>query len=138
MTARCTEGSTRVFRARNRRSISLKLTASEWPTSKMWVGAPVVFLHGDPASSYIWRNIMPLVAPFDSCIGPADPGAILVGGMREFCRTWKNQMEVTVRGKHFLREDSPNEIGRAIAGWLGKLPSHATAPTAGEKHARSH
>jgi haloalkane dehalogenase len=50
-----------------------------------------------------------------------DPGAILVGGMRDFCRTWKNQNEVTVRGKHFLQEDSPVEIGQAIAGWLGRL-----------------
>jgi haloalkane dehalogenase len=47
-----------------------------------------------------------------------EPGAILVGGMREFCRTWKNQMEITVRGKHFLQEDSPQEIGQAIGDWL--------------------
>lgn len=47
----------------------------------------------------------------------ADPGAILVGPMREFCRRWKNQREVTVRGSHFLQEDSPDEIGRALADW---------------------
>ena len=58
-----------------------------------------------------------------------DPGAILVGGMREFCRSWKNQDEVTVRGKHFLQEDSPNEIGRAIADWLANLPSHERRET---------
>jgi haloalkane dehalogenase len=51
-----------------------------------------------------------------------DPGAIIVQGMREFCRSWKNQEEVTVRGKHFLQEDSPYEIGRAIAEWLAALP----------------
>jgi haloalkane dehalogenase len=50
-----------------------------------------------------------------------EPGAILVGGMREFCRTWKNQTEVTVRGKHFLQEDSPKEIGQAIGDWLDTL-----------------
>jgi haloalkane dehalogenase len=66
-----------------------------------------------------------------------DPGAILVGDMREFCRTWKNQTEVTVRGRHFLQEDSPNEIGHAIADWLRKLPSRASVQT-GEKHASSH
>jgi haloalkane dehalogenase len=49
------------------------------------------------------------------------PGAILVGGMRDYCRSWKNQQEVTVRGKHFLQEDSPEEIGRAIAHWLEAL-----------------
>ncbi len=51
----------------------------------------------------------------------ADPGAILVGPQREFCRTWPNQTEVTVAGNHFLQEDSPHEIGRAIADWLPGL-----------------
>ena len=47
----------------------------------------------------------------------ADPGAILIGPQREFCRSWPNQEEVTVTGNHFLQEDSPDEIGRAIADW---------------------
>ena len=51
----------------------------------------------------------------------ADPGAILVGPQREFCRGWKNQQEVTVKGNHFLQEDSPGEIGNAIAEWRNKL-----------------
>ena len=46
-----------------------------------------------------------------------DPGAILVGAQREFCRTWENQEEVTVKGVHFLQEDCPAEIGSAIANW---------------------
>ncbi|TMA32576.1 MAG: haloalkane dehalogenase [Deltaproteobacteria bacterium] len=48
----------------------------------------------------------------------ADPGAILVGAQREFCRRWPNQSEVRVRGSHFIQEDSPAEIGCAIAEWL--------------------
>ena len=48
----------------------------------------------------------------------ADPGSILVGKLREFCRTWDKQEEVTVKGKHFLQEDSPNEIGIAIKNWM--------------------
>jgi haloalkane dehalogenase len=52
----------------------------------------------------------------------AEPGAILTGAQREFCRTWPNQREVTVAGNHFLQEDSPDEIGRAIADWLTTLP----------------
>jgi haloalkane dehalogenase len=48
----------------------------------------------------------------------AEPGAILTGPARDFCRTWPNQTEVTVKGNHFLQEDSPDEIGRAIAAWL--------------------
>jgi haloalkane dehalogenase len=51
----------------------------------------------------------------------ADPGAILIGAQREFCRSWPNQSEVRVRGNHFLQEDSPDEIGRAIAEWIGGL-----------------
>ena len=47
----------------------------------------------------------------------AEPGAILIGPQREFCRSWPNQQEVTVVGNHFLQEDSPNEIGEAIAQW---------------------
>ncbi len=51
----------------------------------------------------------------------ADPGSILIGRQREYCRSWPNQTEVTVRGNHFLQEDSPVEIGRAVAGWLAGL-----------------
>jgi len=51
----------------------------------------------------------------------AEPGAILVGPQRDFCRAWKNQQEVTVKGNHFLQEDSPDEIGNAIAEWRNKL-----------------
>lgn len=48
----------------------------------------------------------------------ADPGAILVGVLREFCRTWRNQTEVTVPGSHFIQEDSGAAIGQAIAQWI--------------------
>ncbi len=48
----------------------------------------------------------------------ADPGSILTGPQREFVRSWPNQTEVTVSGTHFVQEDSPHEIGRAVADWL--------------------
>ncbi len=48
----------------------------------------------------------------------AEPGAILLGVLREFCRTWPNQTEVTVPGSHFIQEDSGAAIGRAIAQWI--------------------
>ena len=48
----------------------------------------------------------------------AEPGSILVGEQREFCRRWPNQREVTVPGLHFVQEDSGDAIGRAIAQWL--------------------
>ena len=51
----------------------------------------------------------------------ADPGSILTGKQREFCRKWKNQQELTVKGNHFIQEDSPNEIGEAISKWYRNL-----------------
>ena len=52
----------------------------------------------------------------------ADPGVILTGPQREFCRRWPNQREITVRGSHFVQEDSPHEIGRALAEFVARLP----------------
>lgn len=51
----------------------------------------------------------------------ADPGAILIGALREFCRSLPNQREVTVKGLHFIQEDSPHEIGQALADWYRSL-----------------
>jgi haloalkane dehalogenase len=51
----------------------------------------------------------------------AEPGAILIGAQREFCRTWPNQTEVTVAGTHFIQEDSPDEIGQAVSDWLKNI-----------------
>lgn len=65
----------------------------------------------------VWLRQSPIPKLFVN----ADPGAILVGEQREFCRTWPNQTEVTVPGIHFIQEDAPDEIGQAIADWLGKL-----------------
>jgi haloalkane dehalogenase len=48
----------------------------------------------------------------------ADPGSILTGKARKFCRTWPNQKEVTFAGTHFIQEDSPAQIGIAVAEWL--------------------
>ena len=48
----------------------------------------------------------------------AEPGAILVGEQREFCRSWPNQQEITVSGSHFIQEDSPDLIGKGILDWL--------------------
>ena len=51
----------------------------------------------------------------------AEPGVILTGAQREFCRGWRNQEEVTVRGAHFVQEDSPREIGEAIDAFVGRV-----------------
>jgi len=51
----------------------------------------------------------------------ATPGSILTGEQREFCRTWPNQTEVTVNGIHFVQEDSPDEIGHALAEFVKSI-----------------
>ncbi|MEO2167500.1 MAG: haloalkane dehalogenase [bacterium] len=51
----------------------------------------------------------------------ADPGSILIGAQREFCRSWPNQEEITVPGTHFIQEDSGPEIGEKAAAWLRKI-----------------
>jgi haloalkane dehalogenase len=51
----------------------------------------------------------------------AEPGAILTGPQREFCRAFPNQTEVTVAGSHFIQEDSPREIAAAVRDWLEHL-----------------
>jgi haloalkane dehalogenase len=51
----------------------------------------------------------------------AEPGSILTGRPREICRGWPNQTEITVKGSHFIQEDSPDQIGGAIAGFVRQL-----------------
>jgi haloalkane dehalogenase len=52
----------------------------------------------------------------------AEPGLLLAGGANlDFVRRWPAQAEVTVAGVHFVQEDAPDEIGRAIAGWMETL-----------------
>jgi len=58
----------------------------------------------------------------------AEPGSILTGAVRDFCRTWPDQTEVTVPGIHFIQEDSGAQIGRAIATWIRQLPAKPAQP----------
>ena len=51
----------------------------------------------------------------------ADPGTILTGDQREFVRSWKNQKEITVKGNHFVQEDSADEIGLALNEFIRNL-----------------
>ena len=60
-----------------------------------------------------WLN----ASAIDKLFINAEPGAILTGRQRQFCRGFKNQIEVSVPGIHFIQEDSPHEIGKAIANW---------------------
>jgi haloalkane dehalogenase len=78
-------------------------------------------IEGEPANvveivqSYAdWLSESPVPKLFIN----AEPGAILTGEPREFCRRWPNQVEVTVTGSHFIQEDSPEEIANALRSWI--------------------
>lgn len=64
-----------------------------------------------------WLSTSTIPKLFINC----DPGMILTGPQREFCRTWPNQTEVTVKGLHFVQEDSPKEIGQAVSAFLRSI-----------------
>jgi haloalkane dehalogenase len=60
-------------------------------------------------------------SPIPKLFIDGDPGGFLIGAQREFCRAWPNQQEITVKGTHFLQEDSPAEIGEATARFVAKV-----------------
>lgn len=60
-------------------------------------------------------------SPVPKLLISADPGQFLTGDALEHCRTWPNQREFAVAGRHFVQEDAPDEIGRAIVDWLSEL-----------------
>nr|6S06_A Chain A, Haloalkane dehalogenase [Sphingobium indicum UT26S] len=91
-----------------------------WPRQIPIAGTPadVVAIARDYAG---WLSESPIPKLFIN----AEPGALTTGRMRDFCRTWPNQTEITVAGAHFIQEDSPDEIGAAIAAFVRRLrPAH--------------
>jgi haloalkane dehalogenase len=60
-----------------------------------------------------------LESPLPKLFINAEPGSMLIGRSRDFCRRFPNQQEVTVSGLHFIQEDCPDEIGAALARFIG-------------------
>jgi haloalkane dehalogenase len=60
-------------------------------------------------------------SPIPKLLITAEPGALLTGRALEFCRTWPNQQEVSVKGIHYIQEDSPIEIGTALQVFVRQL-----------------
>lgn len=60
-------------------------------------------------------------SPIPKLFIDADPAGFLIGAQREFCRAWPNQQVVAVKGAHFLQEDSPDEVGDAVARFVAKV-----------------
>ena len=69
-----------------------------------------------------------LRSPLPKLFINAEPGSLLIGRAREFCRSFPNQEEVTVRGIHFVQEDSPEEIGTALARFVRRTRPAARGP----------
>ncbi len=122
-------------------------------------GNPIVFLHGNPASSYLWRNILPYLQSAGRCIAPdligmgdsqkligSGPGSYTFAEHRRYLDgllaslgvernvtlvvhdwgsalgfDWANRHRDAVHGLHFLKEDSPGQIGQALARWYTSL-----------------
>ena len=59
----------------------------------------------------------------------AEPGALITGRARDFCRTFPNQREVTVRGIHYIQEDSPAEIGLALQEFVRAIRPQSVCPS---------
>ena len=87
-----------------------------WPRQIPIDGEPedVVAIAGDYADWLSQSNVPKLFVK-------ADPGALLTANNLEFCRAWPNQTEITVKGSHFIQEDSPDEIGQALRSWIQTL-----------------
>jgi haloalkane dehalogenase len=96
-----------------------RLPTLTWPRQIPIAGEPAD-VHDDCAAYAAW---LASAAGLPKLFVNAEPGSILTGAIREFCRTWPDQSEVTVPGIHFVQEDSGAEIGQAIGAWLRQLPS---------------
>lgn len=86
-----------------------------WPRQLPIAGEPaeVVAIVADYA---VW---LPKTA-FPKLFIDAEPGALIQGALRDKIMEWDNLDHITVPGIHFIQEDSPDEIGRAVAGWMGR------------------
>ena len=102
-----------VYRAPFAESGEARRPTLSWPRQIPIAGEP-------PEMVAIADNYAAFMAtsPMPKLFINAEPGSILTGAMRDFCRSWPNQTEVTVKGTHFIQEDSPDEIGTALAQWI--------------------
>jgi haloalkane dehalogenase len=104
-----------VYRAPYREAGESRRPTLQWPRE--------IPIEGEPA------DVVAIVAGYGTWLAQspipklfvnAEPGSILVGAQRDFCRTWPSQDEVTVKGTHFIQEDSPREIGEAVRAFVAR------------------
>jgi haloalkane dehalogenase len=110
-----TEAEMDVYRAPYREPGESRRPVLQWPREIPIDGEPAdVVAIVDAYGTWLAQS------PVPKLFVNAEPGSILVGAQRELCRTWPNQEEVTVKGLHFVQEDSATDIGRAIRAFLGR------------------
>jgi haloalkane dehalogenase len=88
----------------------------QWPREVPLSGEPAD-VHDRIAAYSAWLRTAPLPKLFID----AEPGVFITGRIRSLARSFPNQHHVVVEGLHFVQEDSPDEVGRAIAGWLQRI-----------------
>lgn len=118
MLTRLDEADMEVYRAPYREPGESRRPTLTWPRQLPIEGQPVD-VSAIVADYSAWLPTSPIPKLFIN----AEPGMILTGRLREFARTWRNQTEVTVKGLHFIQEDSPAEISAALRAWLPQLPA---------------
>src|SRR5260370_27216023 len=117
------------MRAESWKAIRIPESTRAWRSwdAPIMPDSPTVATVFPPAASAAARTFSCLFSPTrfheDPLFINAEPGAVLTGRRREFCRTWRNQTEVTLEGIHFIQEDSPEKIGEAVGGFVRSLRS---------------
>ncbi len=97
------------------------------------VGDPIVFLHGNPTPSYLWRHIIPHLLPFGRCLAPdyvgmGNSGAAPDGGYRfvdhqRYLDAWFDALELT-RNVILVVHDWGSALGFA---WAQRHPERVKA-----------
>src|SRR6266851_10003405 len=85
----------------------------QWPREVPLSGEPAD-VHDRIAAYSAWLKTASLPKLFID----AEPGVFITGRIRRLASSLPKQHRVVVGGLHFVQEDSPDEVGRAIAGWL--------------------
>jgi haloalkane dehalogenase len=75
--------------------------------------------------------------PIPKLFVAADPGSLLIGRAADFARTFPNQREVTVKGLHYIQEDSPDEIAEALRTFIEESGSWDSGARTAAKSSRA-
>ena len=77
---------------------------------------------GEPADTHevidTYAKWLPTTSDLPKLWFDVSEGVLVSGSRREFAGTLPNQRVIQIEGRHFVQEDSPDEIGQAIAEWL--------------------